>query len=146
MAVLQGWSDRLLKDYPQKDVAILDQGPVYLIAELHHFNPNSLENSFENEWWLQIFDRWSASLDMIVWIDAPNEILASRISERAKWHMMKDKPQNEIFEVLNYHRAFYKEVITFFEKFVSKPKILCINSGCDELSVISEQLIQAIGL
>lgn len=141
MAVLQGWPGYLRRKYPADHVLILDQGPIYLTAELTHFDPAELKSAAQDAWWKEIFQRWSRVLDLIVWFDASDETLRERIQNRKKQHVIRDRPGPEIRAFLKQHRTQLEHAISLFMGTEGGPRLLKIDTG--ELSVpgISNRLM-----
>lgn len=109
MAILQGWPALLQKT--DSRVTVLDQGPVYLMADLREFGPASLRTSAADAWWHDLSTRWSQTLDLIVWLDADDADLLERIHTREKAHIVKDAPAEETLSFLNRYRAAYERVM-----------------------------------
>jgi hypothetical protein len=56
------------------------------------------------------------ALDAIIWLDAPDGVLAQRIRERNKEHRMKDKSDAEIKEHLSLYRSSFEDVVDDLRK------------------------------
>lgn len=75
-------------------ITVFDQGPVFLLSllsELAGIDPPSSSL----RWWDRQIRRWARTLDLIVWLDAPDEILAERMDRRQQRHRMKHAPAAE---------------------------------------------------
>jgi hypothetical protein len=59
---------------------LLDHGPIFKLATLHAFGPDWLRSDSADTWWQKQFQEWSAFLDLIVWLDAPDSLLETRIT------------------------------------------------------------------
>ena len=108
MSILMGWSTLLRKQSNDGNkVIILDQGPVYLLAEMRLFGPEYLKQKAAERLWQDLYIRWSSTLDMVLWLDASDEVLLDRIRTRQQEHMVKDQPAAIVYEFLNRYRTEY---------------------------------------
>ena len=91
----------------------LDEGIVFVLAKLRVENFGGQKNSggFMSRWEKHALDRWSALLNGVVWLDAPDELLVERIRTRAKKHRMKHQPDAVIYDFLARYRASYEQII-----------------------------------
>lgn len=109
MTILHGWSALLRKDVNGSNhVIVLDQGPVYLMAEMQLFGPEYLRQKTAERLWQDLYARWNSSLSMVVWLDAPNEVLINRIRIREQEHIVKTEPATIVYEFLDRYRREYE--------------------------------------
>ncbi len=91
---------------------VFDEGPVFalswLCADAHH----AATNGGLASWWPKAVTRWARAVDMVVFLDAPNPVLAQRIRARSHSHPVKDKSDAEIAEYLERHRVAYARVLS----------------------------------
>lgn len=92
-------------------VTVLDHGPMYRLATLREFGPELTTSPLYARWWTNLFSQWSATLDMIIWLDAPNVILLDRIRGRDHWHVIKEKCEREAYEFLTRYRTAMEQLI-----------------------------------
>ncbi len=92
-------------------VTVLDHGPIYRLATLREFGPEFTTSQLYARWWANLFSQWAATLDMIIWLDAPNVILLDRIRERDHWHLIKEKCEREVYEFLTRYRTAMEQLI-----------------------------------
>lgn len=91
---LQGWSrllDRRRAHGPR--ALLLDQGPLYLLAELWGFGPRSVGRG--TAWWDRRCRHWADTLDAVVYLDAPDAVLVPRIRARPRHHRAKHMSDRE---------------------------------------------------
>jgi hypothetical protein len=62
-------------------VTLLDHGPIYRLAFLREFGPEITRSQIYRNWWTDLFKRWMETLDLLILLDAPNEVLMKRIRE-----------------------------------------------------------------
>jgi len=92
-------------------VTVLDHGPIYRLATLREFGPELTTSQPYTRWWANLFRQWAATLDMIIWLDAPNAILLDRIRGRDHWHVIKEKCEREAYEFLTRYRTALERLI-----------------------------------
>jgi hypothetical protein len=112
LAILSGWPALLQKELQAKrGVIALDQGPVYLLAELRLSGPDLLRRESAGSIWSAHFDQWAAMLGAIVWLDAPDRCLLERIRTREKDHMVKEQGDQLALEFLGRYRKMYEHIL-----------------------------------
>jgi len=67
-------------------LVLLDEGPVFALAWLQVYGRDRLRNAAMAAWWRDTAREWARALDVVVLLDAPDAVLASRVRERAKPH------------------------------------------------------------
>ncbi len=92
-------------------VTILDHGPNYRLAFLRALGPEITKSPPYARWWNSLLIQWTATLDMVIWLDAPNTILLERIRGRDKRHAIKEKCEQEAYEYLTHYRTFLEQTI-----------------------------------
>ncbi|HZK61794.1 MAG TPA: AAA family ATPase [Anaerovoracaceae bacterium] len=113
MAILNGWEKYLKKKANNgKEVFLIDQGAISLIAYLSIMGPLSLHDSRTHNWWENVFDLWRHNINAIVWLDAPIDILISRIHNRPQNHVIKYVPYQTANEWLSRYRAEYELIVS----------------------------------
>ena len=96
VVILNGWtatlahgrsvmSTRARADTPR--VILLDQGPLFRLAELHGRGPLGLLR--QTEWWDAMYTHWAGVLDGVVSLDADDAVLIPRIHSRGTDHRIK---------------------------------------------------------
>lgn len=113
MAILNGWEKYLKKQANYgNEVFLIDQGAISLIAYLSIMGPLSLHDSRTHNWWDNVFDHWEGNIDAIIWLDAPIDILVSRIHNRPQDHAIKYVPYQTANEWLSRYRAEYELIVS----------------------------------
>ncbi len=113
MIYLNGWY-RILDRQTSSDYALslIDHGPLYMLASLLEFGPENTQSQYFQKWWDKTLKQWSAFLDMVIWLDAPNLLLAERINTRDTWHVAKGEPEQEVYKFLTRYRTSFEHVIS----------------------------------
>ena len=110
---LNGWYNNLCHHTPGNCLLnLMDHGPIYMLTSLLDFGPKLTKSKHFKKWWERTFKHWSSILDVIIWLDAPNSILAQRINSRYTWHIVREKPEEEMFDFLIRYRNSLEKVIS----------------------------------
>jgi thymidylate kinase len=145
MSILMGWPRSLGRRASEADtIVVLDQGPVYLLTELCAFGSECLNSRSMDAWWNSMFSQWAATLDMVVWLDAADAILAERIHTRPRWHLMKGRPDQEAFEFLARYRKAYKQVLAKLTANANGPSQLCLDTSQESINEIIHRILVAL--
>ncbi|HYG79726.1 MAG TPA: AAA family ATPase [Pyrinomonadaceae bacterium] len=98
---------------------LLDEGTIFALVKLLAFSDSAKSNGNGNgrsnhldAWTQSLLNRWARRLDAVIWLDAPDEVLAERIRSRGKAHRVKDKTDQEIYAFLARYRDSYERVIS----------------------------------
>jgi deoxyadenosine/deoxycytidine kinase len=105
------------ESYKNYRTLLLDEGTIFALVKLLAFGDkvNSSGSGRSNHldaWTQSLLHRWARRLDAVIWLDAPDEILAERIRSRGKAHRVKDKSDEEIYAFLARYRDSYERVIS----------------------------------
>jgi len=104
---------RLLERRPPKggSVTLIDHGPIYRLAFLRELGPEMTTSRRYQKWWNDLLRRWSAKIDVVVWLDAPSAVLLQRIRARDSWHVAKGLDDHEANELLGRYRTACERTI-----------------------------------
>lgn len=112
MVYLKAWLHVLRQQASNNDrVTILDHGPIYRLAYLRALGPEITTSQLYESWWASLLHQWTATLDIVIWLDAPDAILLERIRTRASKHAIKEKCEQEAYEYLTHYRTFLAQII-----------------------------------
>jgi len=90
---------------------ILDEGPVFTLTRLRVFEEASFRSARFARRWRMALEQWAATLDIVIWLDAPDSVLAQRIRNRPKTHRVKQQSDQAIGEFLARYRQAYRLVL-----------------------------------
>jgi deoxyadenosine/deoxycytidine kinase len=117
MAYLETWLPYLHRCAVEKDqMIVLDPGCVYWLINLKYFGPEITKSNQFINWWNFMKDKWSAALDLVVWLDAPVELLVTRVLRRTEWHECKTQPREDILRDFSILRKGYADMLIDFSK------------------------------
>ena len=81
---LRGWHRILQRPAPEGTIIVLEKGPVLRLAQLRAFGPENIGSRRFERWWASTFNRWAQTLDMVIWLDAPDGILLERVRAKGR--------------------------------------------------------------
>jgi len=146
LSILRGWSDLLQKESKDSQVILLDQGPVYLLTEMREFGPAYLRQQKAESLWRNLYSRWANTLNMIIWLDAPDADLLNRIRSRDKEHVVKNESAETTFEFLASYRKAYEQTISTLSLTHLGLKVLRFDTSQKSPQEIADQLLFEFGL
>ena len=145
MTMLSGWSDLLRRGSNNDNkVVILDQGPIYLLAEMRLFGPEYLRQKTAEKLWQDLYERWRATLHMVVWLDAADDVLLDRIRNRRQEHVVKTQPATVVYEFLGRYRTEYEFIISALTAKEVGPKILQFDTERQQPPDIVNQFLSEV--
>ncbi len=147
MTILHGWPFVLQSDVKNcHQVILMDQGPVYLLAEMKEFGPEFLRKKKAEKFWQEIYCRWADTLDLIVWLDARDLDLMERIQTRAKEHVVKHESVPIVLDFLESFRKTYDYVVSMLGSCSRGPRVLHVDTSKYKPGEIVELLLAELGL
>jgi hypothetical protein len=101
--------ERALEGAP---VLLFDQGPLFTMLCLMEAADVGARGPRWQRWWRHELSAWAAALDTAVVLDAPDDVLLERIRARSKFHVLKDRPEQDARKELAKWRALVEDLIT----------------------------------
>ena len=120
---------------------LLDEGNLFAIAKLRAFGRDGGTGDCCEPWLMQMVAATAPELDAVIWLDAPDSILARRIRERQKDHRMKHKSDAEIEEHLSLYRSSFERVVEELQK-RSRHSLKILRFSTDQLPL--EQIADSV--
>ncbi len=117
---------------------LLDEGGVFGLAKLRAFGGDGEADSIS--WMTGLFNRVGPTLDAVIWLDAPDAVLARRIRERQKPHRTKDLSEVEIFEHLGRYREAFERVMLELTR-RNAVKVIRFRTDREPLEEIANQIL-----
>jgi shikimate kinase len=146
LVYLKGWSKVLKQEAGAGDAAILlDHGPVFKLATLYEFGPEKLMADGYEKWWDKIFKQWASTLDVVVWLDAPDSILEKRINSRDQRHLVKGKTESEVAHFLTRYRMSYEETLAKL-KSDGGPLLLQFDTSRTSIDQIADEILSVANI
>jgi len=125
-------------------LVVLDQGPLFALARLLWCRkPITATQEFQH-WMDEMVAGWSADLDGIVWLEAPEDVLLERIDERAQDHEAKGRSTREALAVLHAHQSAYAQLFARCDE-LGRPPVFSFDTSVMSPSQIAEELERVLG-
>lgn len=80
----------------ERDAIVFDEGPIFAMARLREFCHPIMRSEESEQWWRATFHEWAGLVDLVVVLDAPDQLLAQRIRSRPEDHEVKQSSDQEI--------------------------------------------------
>jgi hypothetical protein len=141
IAFLEAWHRELEERRPYGVAAtIFDHGPVFRLARLREFGPEIARSDTFERWWVASRDRWMDTLDLLVWLDAPDEVLLQRVGERGHGYLDAASGEDK-HEFLARYRRIFAEIVD--RGSMDRPRLLRIRSDQRPVGKIAEDVLAA---
>lgn len=147
MAILNGWF-QLLKKSQRKNsgIIILDQGPIFLMTILKGFGPEFINQTYLYSWWKKIFQQWSQTLDLVIWLDAADETLIERIDDRESDHIIKGKTGLEVNIFFKKFRSIFENIMEIMLSKNAKIGLIKIDTAQNSIDQVIEKVVSELNL
>ena len=141
---LAGWPDVLrLEAADGASAILLDHGPVFKFATLNEFGPETLKTDQFASWWDRMFEQWASTLDMVIWLDAPDPILDKRINSRDQRHSVKGKSESEVVHFLARYRTSYEETLAKL-RIAGNTRLLQFDTSRTSIEQVADEILSAL--
>ncbi len=124
-------------------VVILDEGPIFALAYLRGFGHEAARGEHTAGWWDKALRQWAGVIDMVVVVDAPDTVLASRIRTRPKHHEIKHSSDEEIHAFAARFRTVLESVLADLALH-GGPRVVRIRTGEEQVERIAERLLDQL--
>jgi MoxR-like ATPase len=115
MVYLESWLlDRSRSEPGDTLPTLYDHGPFFRLATLQTFGPQGGEGL--RRWWKSMRQAWSETMTLVVWLDAPDDLLLERIRARDRNHACKHMGDDEARAWLARYRAGFESALAVIEK------------------------------
>ena len=143
LAFLDLWYREVERGRPSGvSATLLDHGPLYRLTSLREFGPDMAHSQRFERWWLTAFDRWRGTVDIVVWLDAPNELLLERVQQRGHWYLSADRSIEEKHEFLGRYRGALTTMLEGFAE--GGPTILRFDTERTPATEIADRVLEAL--
>jgi hypothetical protein len=122
---------------PGDSAIVFDQGPLFLLTRFN-FRDERLST-----WWNRMVDTWAPLLDIVVFLDAPDDLLRERINTRDKWHALKGADGSSAFDVLRASRQVYERTLEAVAARPGGPAVLRFDTSARSADEIAEAILSA---
>jgi hypothetical protein len=137
---LRGWHRRLAGESSGGSFIILDQGPVFMLAELLFFLETPVIRMISTKRWKKVLEKWSRLLTGVVWLDSSDEILTERINSREKGHLIKQSSLSHSRGFLERSRASLDRSMALLGAGRRSPATMRFDTGVQSLHEIADRV------
>jgi thymidylate kinase len=124
-------------------VIIVDEGAAVILSWLRKSAHQAANRLNPAPWWPRIVRQWAKAVDIVVFLDASDPILAERIRRREQRHPLKDSPDGELSRSLGSIRAEYENVLSDLATHPG-PTVLAFRTDQTSIASITEQVFAAV--
>jgi hypothetical protein len=123
------WRDVLRRRQPGTETTLLfDQGPLYALVRLRaEGKPFTVGRAYEH-WSEEMLERWASELTAVIFLDAPDAVLWSRINERPQGHTEKGEEDGSGLRFITRYRRSFNDVLGRADE-IGGPRILRFDTG-----------------
>ncbi|MEE8450605.1 MAG: AAA family ATPase [Thermoguttaceae bacterium] len=125
-------------------VTVFDQGPLFRLARLRAFGPALTRSAVYTRWQDEMLRRWTSTLDVAVYLDAPNNVLCERIDARDSRHRIKRHSASEVDDFLRRYRTSFEEVLRRFAD-TGRLKVLRFNTARESTAQLADRILASLG-
>lgn len=134
---------RRLRRAPPGTVLVLDEGPVFVLAWLLTTGRPRFDEGELHAWWRRMVVEWVGDLDLVVRLDAADEVLMDRIRSRVKPHQVKEASDAQMLAFLARFRCAFDRVLEEAAAVV-RPTVLRCDGG-RERGWLAGRVMAALG-
>ncbi len=139
-----GWAEGVERLPRGVVIAVFDHGPIFRLARLRAFGPPLVRGAAFRRWSEAAVRRWARLLDAVVWLDAPDALLAGRIDARGERHRMKGGAAQETQRFLARYREAY-DALAAELRAAGGPAPIRVDTSREPADAIAERLLAQLG-
>jgi len=109
---LSAWPAALLRQPHHNAIQLMDLGPIFRLVYLQEFGSDLTESQRFDSWYQHQIAEWRNLIDLIVLLDASDEVLQQRIDDREKDHVAKAQSLHQNTNFFQRYRTAYQRTIT----------------------------------
>jgi shikimate kinase len=144
LGYVAGWAAALEHGAAEGALAVFDHGPLFRIVRLRAFGPPLVARDGFARWSEAAVRRWARLLHTVVWLDAPDALLARRIDGRDERHRMKGGEAGETERFLARYRAAYEALLAELRA-AGGPEPIRVDTSREAPEAIAERVLARLG-
>lgn len=126
----------------RRGVVLLDQGPMYALVRLKMQRRGVGSSRSFLSWWDEMFAVWTKTLSAIVWLDAADGVLQTRIQERTQAHTMQGEPEEVGRQFISLYRTEFEACLRGIDE-VEGPKLLRFDTSDMTADLLAAEIREA---
>jgi adenylate kinase family enzyme len=115
LGYLLAWRKSLNRPTTKRSPVLFDHGPLFHLARLDALGPPLTSTVSFRRWWERTLDDYAELLDVVVWLEAPDDLLLRRILSRNQPHALREADDDAARRFFAAYRASYRAVLTRVE-------------------------------
>jgi len=145
---LNGWMNVYRRQAANGKIIVLDLGPIFMLAHLHRSRAERTMSRRFDRWWGTMLKQWALILEMVIWLEAPEEILLERRHARNRSRIERgEKTEEEAAKSLvGYLRPLDFEGTISAMAAIKATRLLSFNTDQYSVSQIENKVTAAFGL
>lgn len=143
LGYVAGWAAALERGAAADALAVFDHGPLFRIVRLRAFGPPLVARDAFTRWSAAAVRRWARLLHTVVWLDAPDALLARRIDGRDERHRMKGEEAGETERFLGRYRAAYEALLAELRA-AGGPEPIRVDTSREAPEAIAERVLAGL--
>lgn len=143
---LSAWPAALRRRPHSDTIQVMDLGPIFRLVFLKEFGSELTKSQSFNSWYQHQISQWRTLIDLVVLLDAPDEVLQQRIDQREKDHVAKAQSLKKNADFFRRYRAAYQGTIADICRDEAKqiPQVLRYNTNELAVDTIVTNLSQTL--
>jgi adenylate kinase family enzyme len=122
---------------------LMDHGPLFRLAFLDEFGTPLTHTPAFRRWWEGTFSLWEGSLDLLIRLNAPDDVLVKRVRGRRVGHALKSKTPVDARRFLGRYRDAFDRVIDRFAP-ATRPRELQIDTSRASIEEVADLVQDAL--
>ena len=144
LGYLHAWQGSLNRGAAAGTCLVLDHGPLFRLAQLDAFGPPVAATAAFRRWWDATLDEWAELLDLVVCLDAPEQLLVQRIRSRDQRHILLGADDATSRDFLGRYRASYDRVLGRIRR-RSPEAVLTLRTEAETPEALALQVLRRLG-
>ena len=120
------------------ETVVVEDGPALILSWLRAAADRSNPRRGAPSWWSDAVRRWAKTVDIVVFLDAPDSVVTRRVLARAQDNPFKSRPESELTETLTRSRDAYRRILA--ELPAAGPPVLSFRTDRHSIAKITDEL------
>src|SRR5262245_13157097 len=144
MTYVRAWHAPALRLAEEGKHVLMDHGPVFRLAFLDEFGSPLTQSPAFQRWWQESLALWAGTLDLLICLNAPDDVLIQRVRGRDLGHALKSKTPLDARSFLGRYRTGFERVIDRFAA-AARPRVLRIDTSRTPVDEVATRVFDALG-
>ena len=123
---------------------VFEHGPVYTLARLAAFHGAEPPSGPVASYLSRVSERWAHTLDVVIWLDAPLNVLTERVRQRPKAHRVKERDESAIHDFLDRYQRAYEGVLAQLQN-RGRLAVIALRTDHDSATAMADTVAAILG-